>query len=88
MSKDTIFFIKGSIPTEAEKAAIEKVGTKRIRNASLVSPNTSLEKCTSVAGAVPEQYTKAKGIEVLKVAVKEPKTTAKEPKGQGDGSLD
>jgi hypothetical protein len=79
MAKDTIFFIAGSTPNEAEKAAIEKLGVKRIRNASLISPNTALESCTSVAGKVPEQYKKAKGVEVLKVV---------KPKSKSDGSLD
>lgn len=66
MSKVTLFFIAGAIPTAAERAAAEKVGTARFRNAKLAT-NDPIEKCDAVAGLVPESYKDVKGIEVLTV---------------------
>jgi len=66
MSKVILFFIAGAIPTDAERAAAEKVGTARFRNAKLAT-NDPIEKCDAVAGLVPESYKDVKGIEVLTV---------------------
>ena len=62
--KVILFFIAGMVPTEAERAAAEKLGTSRFRNAQL-AVNDSIEKCDAVAGLVPEAYQNVKGIEVL-----------------------
>lgn len=73
MSKKIIlFFIAGMIPTEAERAAAEKLGTGRFRNAKLAA-NDSREQCDAVAGLVPEIYNGVKGIKVLDVKAEEPK---------------
>jgi hypothetical protein len=80
MSKVTLFFIAGTIPTAAERAAAEKVGATRFRNAKLAI-NDPIEKCDAVAGLVPESYKGVKGIEVLDIAVEEPKAD-KQPAGK------
>ena len=74
--KDAIYFIAGVVPTAAEAAEIKKLGIKRIRNASVVKDTDCLEKCSKVAGKVPEKY---KGFEVVKVkaAKKAAKTATK-----------
>ena len=64
--KDAIYFIAGPVPTKSEAAEIEKLGIKRIRNASMVKDVDCLEKCSKVAGSVPKKYIGVKGIEVLK----------------------
>ena len=76
MSKVILFFIAGSIPTAAERAAAEKAGTARFRNAKLAT-NDPIEKCDAVAGLVPESYKDVKGIEVLDIAAEEPKADKK-----------
>ena len=71
-----LFFIKSTAPTAAERKAGEDLGAY-FRNASLAG--NVVEQCDAVAGLVPKQYEKAKGIEVLKAKAKakEPKPTAK-----------
>ena len=64
MSKKILFFIAGSIPTDEERAAAEKMGTSMFRNCQLVKDSDPIEKCDSVAGAVPEIY---KNIEVAEI---------------------
>jgi hypothetical protein len=82
MSKSAIYFIAGSVPTKSEAAEIEKLGMSRIRNASLVSGASSIERCDTVAGAVPTKYKNLKGVKV--VTGKQ----SKEPKaGKDDNSL-
>lgn len=61
--KITLFFTASSMPTEAESAAAEKLGTERFRNASFVDSG-AIEHCDAVAGLVPEAY-KVDGIEDL-----------------------
>jgi len=70
--KITLFFIAGMIPTDAERAAAEKLGTARFRNANLAK-NDTIEKCDEVAGLVPESYKNLKGVKVLDVKAEEPK---------------
>lgn len=73
MSKKVIlFFIAGMVPTDAERAAAEKLGTARFRNAHLAK-NDTVEKCDEVAGLVPEIYKNVKGIQVLDAKAEEPK---------------
>ena len=74
----TLFFIKGQKPDAAELKKGEALGAY-FRNATLAGG--ALEQCDRVTGAVPEQYKKAKGIEVIDS--KEPKVTkpkAEKPK--------
>ena len=73
--KDLIYFIAGVTATKAEAAEIKKLGAKRIRNASMVKDADCLERCSKVAGSVPDKYVGVKGIEVLK-----PSTTKKTAK--------
>lgn len=80
MSKVVLFFIADIVPTDAERAAAEKAGTARFRNAKL-AVNDSIEKCDAVAGLVPEAYKKVKGIEVLDIVAEEPKA---DKKAEGD----
>lgn len=81
MSKVILFFIAGAIPTDAERAAAEKVGTARFRNAKLAT-NDPIEKCDAVAGLVPESYKDVKGIEVLTVEDDKKSEGGKQPNGK------
>ena len=69
----TLFFIKGQKPDAAELEKGKALGAY-FRNTTLAGG--ALEQCDRVAGAVPEQYKKAKGIEVIEP--QEPK--AEKPK--------
>jgi hypothetical protein len=64
-----LFFIAGPVPTEAELAAAEQLGTKMFRNAAQVTKDDAVEKCDAVAGAVPPSYAKLPRVEVPAVAV-------------------
>lgn len=57
-SKDILFFIAGSVPTDADRAAAEKLGTQKFRNASVITELDRAEKCAGVAslGEIPPQY--------------------------------
>lgn len=70
MKKTILFFIEGSIPTDEERAAAEKLGTSRFRNARLVKDSDPIEKCDAVAGAIPEIYKNIEGVEVLNISKK------------------
>lgn len=52
-----IYFIAGSVPTDAERKEASALGANVVfRNASLIAPENSLEDCAGVAGAVPASY--------------------------------
>ena len=59
----TLFFIKGAIPTADELAAAEALGTRSFRNA--LKPSTPPRGGCKAAGAVPENYRKAKHVTVI-----------------------
>ena len=62
--KDQIlFFIDGPVPSAAELATAEALGTRCFRNARKAgNPPASGCKC---AGAVPAQYLKSKAVQVV-----------------------
>ena len=66
-NRKVLFFIKSNCPTAAERKAGGALNAY-FRNASLAG--NVVENCDAVAGAVPEQYKNAKGIEVLKEKTK------------------
>lgn len=72
MSKVILFFTAGPVPTDAERAAAEKLGTARFRNARL-AVGDAIEKCDAVAGLVPESYKGLKGVEIVEAVVEPPK---------------
>lgn len=81
MKKEKIlFFIKGFVPTDEERAEAEKLGTKMFRSARMVSDTSPIEKCDCVYGCVPEQYEHLKK-ESVEVEQK-PKKTKSEPVGK------
>jgi hypothetical protein len=55
-TKSILFFIEGSMPSEADFAAAKKIGTTKFRNALVVYDGDTLETCDGVAGAVPKMY--------------------------------
>lgn len=59
----TLFFVKGPVPSEKELAAAKALGTKCFRNANHYS--TPPKDGCKAAGAVPENYRKAKNVEVI-----------------------
>lgn len=55
-----LFFIAGTMPTAKDEADALMLGPNvSFRNASLIVPAATLEKCDGVAGCVPECYAKA-----------------------------
>lgn len=81
MKKIILFFIKGAIPTDEERAAAEKLGTYRFRNSILVKDSDPIEKCDAVAGVIPEIYKNIEGVEILEAEAIGP---AKKPKDKKD----
>lgn len=80
--KKVLFYCKGPSPTEAEQAAAEEIGATAYRNASKVLDGERLERADIVAGAanvIPAGYAEMKGVEVVKVTVKEPGKTKPVP---------
>lgn len=52
-----LYFTKGRAPTKEDRAAVEKLGVPvSYRNAAYIDPDSPLEPCAGVAGAVPKQY--------------------------------
>lgn len=60
-----LFFVKGPVPSAADLAAAEALGTKTFRNANkaVSAPKAGCR----VAGAVPESWIKAKNVTVVPV---------------------
>lgn len=76
-----LYFIRGSIPTEAEREAAKKLGITAFRNAQLAAdPSDPIELCDAVAGAVPDRYAKLKGVKVIET---EGPATTQPPGGKG-----
>ena len=56
MKRKILFFINGSVPTEAEKKSASEIeGSVVFRNAKFAG-NEPPEPCDGVVGAVPENY--------------------------------
>lgn len=54
-----LFFTKGRVPTASEREAADKLGVPVcFRNASFIDPESGVEPCAGVAGAVPKNYAK------------------------------
>lgn len=52
-----LYFIKGSVPTEMDKASALQLGTNVVfRNAVFVPKVGCLEACSGVSGLIPELY--------------------------------
>ena len=58
IKKSILFFIAGAIPTAAERAAAEKLGTQKFRNVRYID-STAPEVADGYAGLVPENYREA-----------------------------
>lgn len=87
MKKEKIlFFIADFVPSEDEKKAAEKLGTKMFRCAKMVLKTSPIEDCDDVAGCVPESYNcRRKKKEVFKKVVPvEPKLSANEQEKQNE----
>lgn len=70
-----LFFIVGAVPTEAELAAAQTLGTKMFRNAAQVTDLDAIERCDGVAGAVPPRYAKCPRLDAPAVAAPIPAET-------------
>ena len=76
--KRVLFFLAGSVPTEEEKKAAQKIeGNVVFRNGSAVKDTDSLEPADAVAGNYPKRY---EGIAELIGKAKKAKKA--EPKGE------
>jgi hypothetical protein len=61
--QQTLYFIKGAIPTAEQLAEAEALGTRSFRNA--LKPSNPPRIGCKAAGAVPENYKKAKHVTVI-----------------------
>jgi len=68
-----LYYIKGMVPTEEEKADAARLGMICFRNGAVAEKASYLEPADEVAGYVPAGYLEMKGCRILE----RPKTTEK-----------